>query len=299
MLSVQQITKRFGHQTAVNQASFRLNPGEVLGLIGQNGAGKTTTFRMILGFLTPDDGQIEWDGQPMAGIDHHFIGYLPEERGLYPKMTIENQILFFGQLHGMKRRDILSQLDIWMKRFEVKGKRTDKIKDLSKGNQQKVQLIAALIHMPKLAILDEPFSGLDPVNAGLLESGIHMLQKAGTAIIFSSHDMRNVAELSDRILMLRDGRTVLSGTVEDIQNQYGRTRILLEHPALNRAELATLPGVSSFRENGDRYTLILKDEAAGKTIFEKISSRGYIQTFSQQAPSLDEIFRMKVGEAHV
>ncbi len=299
MLSVQQITKQFGDQVAVSKESFQLNPGEVLGLIGQNGAGKTTTFRMILGFLTPDVGKIEWEGQPMAKLDHHFIGYLPEERGLYPKMTIEKQVLFFGQLHGMSRREILSQLDGWMDRFQVKGKRSDKIKDLSKGNQQKVQLIAALIHMPKLAILDEPFSGLDPVNAGLLKAGIRRLQAAGTAIIFSSHDMSNVAELSDRVLMLRDGETALSGTVAEIQAQYGRTRILLEKPALNRAELASLPGVSSVRENGDRYTLVLKDEAAGPAIFKAVSANGYVQTFSQQAPSLDEIFRMKVGEAHV
>lgn len=296
MLAVQQVTKRFGSHAAVDQVSFQVNPGEILGLIGQNGAGKTTTFRMIMGFLTPDAGQIAWQGRPMANLDHHFIGYLPEERGLYPKMTIEEQILFFGQLHGMTRKAVSGQLDAWMARFQVKGKRTDKIKDLSKGNQQKVQLIAALIHMPKLAILDEPFSGLDPVNAGLLESGIRLLQKAGTAIIFSSHDMRNVAALSDRVVMLRDGQMVLSGTVDEIQKQYGRTRILLEQPALNRAELATLPGVSSVRENGDRYTLILKDEAAGAAIFKAVSAGGYIQTFSQQAPSLDEIFRMKVGE---
>lgn len=296
MLAVQQVTKRFGSHAAVDQVSFQVNPGEILGLIGQNGAGKTTTFRMIMGFLTPDAGQIAWQGRPMANLDHHFIGYLPEERGLYPKMTIEEQILFFGQLHGMTRKAVLAQLDAWMVKFQVKGKRTDKIKDLSKGNQQKVQLIAALIHMPKLAILDEPFSGLDPVNAGLLESGIRLLQKAGTAIIFSSHDMRNVAALSDRVVMLRDGQMVLSGTVDEIQKQYGRTRILLEQPALSRAELATLPGVSSVRENGDRYTLILKDEAAGAAIFKAVSAGGYIQTFSQQAPSLDEIFRMKVGE---
>lgn len=298
MLSVQQVTKRFGNQAAVDQATFQLKPGEILGLIGQNGAGKTTTFRMILGFLTPDAGQINWDGQSMAELDHRFVGYLPEERGLYPKMTIEEQVLFFGQLHGMSRRAVSAALTDWLARFQVKGKRSDKIKDLSKGNQQKVQLISALIHMPKLAILDEPFSGLDPVNAGLLEQGIRLLQKNGTAIIFSSHDMRNVAELSDRILMLRNGRTVLSGTVDDIQKQYGRTRILLERPALNRAELAGLPGVSSVRENGDRYTLALKDETAGSAIFKAVSANGYIQTFSQQAPSLDEIFRMKVGESN-
>ncbi|WP_034995701.1 ABC transporter ATP-binding protein, partial [Liquorilactobacillus vini] len=165
MLQVNDLTKTFGQATAVDHESFQVKPGEILGLIGQNGAGKTTTFRMILNFLTPDSGQITWENQPLNRTDYDQIGYLPEERGLYPKMRVGEQLTYFARLHGMKLAEIRQQIPQWLKRFQVKGKLTDKVKDLSKGNQQKVQLIATLIHMPKLVILDEPFSGLDPVNA--------------------------------------------------------------------------------------------------------------------------------------
>lgn len=296
MLEVAGVTKRFGDQTAVDEVSFTIAPGEILGLIGQNGAGKTTTFRMILDLLQPDAGRISWQGQPLAQLNRDFIGYLPEERGLYPKLTIEEQVQFFGQLHGMTAKDVDAQLDDWLHRFEVKGKRKDKIKDLSKGNQQKVQLIAALIAMPKLLILDEPFSGLDPVNASLLEAGVRLLQENGAAIIFSSHDMRNVESLSDRLVMLKNGREVLTGTVAEIRAQYGRVRIHLDEPALTKAELAALPGVAQVTQTGSHFELALADEAAGQAIFDRVTAGGYIAGFRQQAPSLDEIFRMKVGE---
>lgn len=297
MLELRGITKRFGQQIAVQDESFTVRPGEILGLIGQNGAGKTTTFRMILGFIRPDLGEVRWDGRPIAQIDRDIIGYLPEERGLYPKMTVGAQVQFFGQLHGMTKEQVNTALPDWMARFQVKGKKTDKVKDLSKGNQQKIQLICALIFQPRLLILDEPFSGLDPVNAGLLEDGIRALQASGAAIIFSSHDMSNVEALSDHLVMLKNGRTVLSGTVDEIRDSYGRTRISLERPALDEAALKALPGVASVAKHGEHYLLHLTDPAAGRDIFQAVSRDGYIAEFSQQAPDLDEIFRMKVGEA--
>ncbi|MFD1439902.1 ABC transporter ATP-binding protein [Lacticaseibacillus hegangensis] len=296
MLELTGITKRFGQQLAVADESFTVQPGEILGLIGQNGAGKTTTFRMILGFIRPDKGDVLWDHQPIAQINRDIIGYLPEERGLYPKLTVEAQVQFFGQLHGMSKAEVNAALPDWMARFEVKGKKTDKVKDLSKGNQQKIQLICALIFQPRLLILDEPFSGLDPVNAGLLEDGIRALQASGAAIIFSSHDMSNVEALSDHLVMLKNGRTVLSGTVDEIRDSYGRTRISLERPGLDKSALKALPGVSSVAKHGDHYLLHLTDPGAGRAIFQAVSKDGYIAEFSQQAPDLDEIFRMKVGE---
>ncbi|WP_155287441.1 ABC transporter ATP-binding protein [Lacticaseibacillus zhaodongensis] len=297
MLELKGITKRFGQQTAVQDESFTVNPGEIFGLIGQNGAGKTTTFRMILGFIRPDAGEVLWEHQAITQINRDLIGYLPEERGLYPKMTIEAQVQFFGQLHGMTRAQVNAALPGWLDRFQVKGKKTDKVKDLSKGNQQKVQLICALIFQPRLLILDEPFSGLDPINASLLEDGIHALQESGAAIIFSSHDMSNVATLSDRLVMLKNGRTVLNGTVDEIRAAYGRTRITLEQPALTAAELRALPGVAAVSQHGEHFRLELTDAAAGRAIFQAVSRDGYIREFSQQAPSLDEIFRMKAGAA--
>lgn len=214
MLEIKDLVKTFGTMTAVDHVSFTVKPGEIMGLIGQNGAGKTTTFRMILNFLTPDSGTISWNGQPLTAKDYDIIGYLPEERGLYPKMRVQDQIVYFARLRGMKTAEIKARIPEWLERFQVKGKATDKIKDLSKGNQQKVQVIATMIHMPKLVILDEPFSGLDPVNASLLMAGIEMLKDNGAAIIYSSHDMANVEAISDHLVMLKQGRMVLNGAVK-------------------------------------------------------------------------------------
>ncbi len=294
MLEVKQLNKRFGSMQAVRDESFTVNNGEIMGLIGQNGAGKTTTFRMILNFLKPDQGQVLLDGHALTAADYNSIGYLPEERGLYPKMKVEDQIVYFAQLHGMKARAALTQLDSWMKRFDVKGKRSDRVKDLSKGNQQKVQLIATLIHMPKLVILDEPFSGLDPVNASVLEDGIRMMRNEGAAIIYSSHDMGNVEALSDHLIMLRSGSVVLNGTVDEIRDSFGRTKVYLESP-LSRSDLEAIAGVRQVKDDGRRKIITLDDPAAGQTIFAAATANGYIQEFSQQAPTLDEIFRIKAG----
>lgn len=295
MLTLSHLEKSFGSMKAVDDVSFTVKPGEILGLIGQNGAGKTTTFRMILNFLTPDRGTILWKGHAFSSRDYDQLGYLPEERGLYPKMTVEQQILYFAQLRDRKVSEIKPRIDEWLARFAVKGRRTDKIKDLSKGNQQKVQLIATLIHEPELIILDEPFSGLDPVNAGLLEDGIEWLKHKGAAIIFSSHDMTNVAKISDRIVMLRQGQVALEGTVDEIRNQFGRTKLFLESQ-LSAETLQAFPGVSRVTQHGQQFELTLANETVGHQLFELATKTGYIPEFSQQAPSLDEIFRIKVAE---
>lgn len=295
MLEVKHLTKRFGDMVAVSDASFVVKPGEIMGLIGQNGAGKTTTFRMILNFIEPDSGTVSWLGHKLTQADYNALGYLPEERGLYTKMRVEDQIMYFAQLRGMKARDVRVQIDDWMRRFEVKGKRTDKVKDLSKGNQQKIQLIAALIHMPRLVILDEPFTGLDPVNASILEDGIRMLRDDGAAIIYSSHNMGNVETLSDHLIMLRRGAVVLSGEVGQIRQSFGRTKLFIQSP-LTKAELEAFAGVVKVQPSGARQIVTLSDPEAGKAIFAAATAGGYIPEFSQQPPTLDEIFRMKAGE---
>ncbi|WP_179395099.1 ABC transporter ATP-binding protein [Lacticaseibacillus absianus] len=297
MLELHDLTKRFGTMTAVDHESFTVHPGEIMGLIGQNGAGKTTTFRMILNFLTPDAGQVTWNGQPLTRADYDMIGYLPEERGLYPKMRVQDQIVYFARLRGMKTAAIKAEIPAWFDRFQVKGKLTDKVKDLSKGNQQKVQLIATLIHMPKLVILDEPFSGLDPVNASLLQDGIMMLRDHGAAIIYSSHDMGNVEAISDHLVMLRNGQTVLNGTVDAIRQQFGRTKLFLESP-LTEAQLRAFDGVSRVVAHGRQFELTLATPAVGEQIFAAATQSGYIPEFRQVPPSLDEIFRLKAGADH-
>lgn len=298
MLEAKNLKKSFGDLTAVNDVSFTIKQGEILGMIGQNGAGKTTTFRLILDFLTADSGEILWNGKPLTKEDYNIIGYLPEERGLYPKVTIEDQLIYFARLRGKTKKEVKPLIDMWMEKFQVKGKKTDKVKSLSKGNQQKVQLIATLLHNPKLVILDEPFSGLDPVNAGLLEAGIKELKDRGACVIFSSHNMNNVEEICDHLLMLRDGSSVLKGTVKEIREQFGRTKLFLE-TTMSQKELSELPGVKNIHLTKEGvYAIDLEDASYGESIFNTVTKNGYIPTFSQQPPSLEEIFKKKAGEPH-
>ncbi len=296
MLEVQNLVKTFGGVTAVDQVSFRIPDGKILGLIGQNGAGKTTTFRLILDFLSADTGEVLWNGHHLSEKDYNTIGYLPEERGLYPKLTIEDHLIYFARLRGKTKKEIIPQIDFWMEKFEVKGKKTDKVQSLSKGNQQKVQLIATLIHQPRLIILDEPFSGLDPVNAELLNDGILELKEQGSAVIFSSHNMDNVEKICDHLIMLKDGKMVLDGRVHTIRESFGRTKLFLES-LLSSAELLTIEGVIRVQDRLDHTKeLVLANPEVGKVIFERATAQGYIPVFSQQPPTLEEIFKWKAGE---
>lgn len=296
MLEVKDLVKTFGNYTAVDHLSFTIPDGKIMGLIGQNGAGKTTTFRLILDFLTQDQGEVLWNGRPLDEKDYDMIGYLPEERGLYPKVTIQDQLIYFAELRGKTKKEIEPKIDFWMEKFQVKGKKTDRVKSLSKGNQQKVQLIATLIHEPKLIILDEPFSGLDPVNAELLKDGIIELKKNGSCVIFSSHNMDNVEKICDDLIMLRNGKTVLNGKVHEIRESFGRTKVFLES-GMTKSEVEEIEGVQLVekREDGS-LEITLSSPEAGKEIFARATSRGYIPMFNQQPPTLEEIFKMKAGE---
>ncbi|MFK5277092.1 ABC transporter ATP-binding protein [Lactococcus lactis] len=269
---------------------------EIIGeLIGQNGAGKTTTFRMILNFISADQGKITWQDGPITQEIKQKIGFLPEERGLYQKMTVEDQILYFAELHGMKRADARIKLQDWMKRLEVVGKPTDKVQTLSKGNAQKIQFIATLIHEPEFLILDEPFTGLDPVNTELLRNEIKRSRDKGAAVIFSNHNMSDVELLSDHLLMLKGGQTILNGTVEAIRASYGRTRIYLESDLPNE-ELSVITGVESIEKRGSGRSIKISEAEVGREIFQKVAKDGYVQAFVQSPPSLDEIFRMEAAE---
>lgn len=301
MLTANHLIKTFGELRAVDDVSFEIQPSTIMGIIGQNGSGKTTIFRMILDFLTPEEGgYVNWKGEPIDKQLYNIVGYLPEERGLYEKMTIEQQIVYFAQLRGMKKNEIIVKIDEWMKKFNVVGKRTDKIKTLSKGNQQKVQLIGTLIHEPELVILDEPFSGLDPVNAELLQNGILELKAKGSCIIFSSHNMNNVEEVCDSLIMIDKGKRVLYGTIEDVRESFGRTLLYIETPHWTKERLTRLPGVTKVVEQGNHlFTLYLSDANYGEDLFNTISEGRYIRKFSQQPPSLEQIFKMKVGESNV
>lgn len=294
-LKIDKVRKSFGDKIAVDNLNMVVKPGEVMGLIGQNGAGKTTTFRMILNFISADQGKITWQDGPITQEIKQKIGFLPEERGLYQKMTVEDQILYFAELHGMKRADARIKLQDWMKRLEVVGKPTDKVQTLSKGNAQKIQFIATLIHEPEFLILDEPFTGLDPVNTELLRNEIKRSRDKGAAVIFSNHNMSDVELLSDHLLMLKGGQTILNGTVEAIRASYGHTRIYLESDLPNE-ELSVITGVESIEKRGSGRSIKISEAEVGREIFQKVAKDGYVQAFVQSPPSLDEIFRMEAAE---
>ncbi|MCY7210094.1 ABC transporter ATP-binding protein [Streptococcus sp. IsoGale021] len=294
MLEIQKLEKSFGQKQVLFGVDFRAESGQILGLIGKNGAGKTTIFHSILRFLEYS-GNITFDKQPISQETYRKIGYLPEERSLMSKLTVYEQVRYLANLKGVPNAVVKEKLPQWMERLQVKGKVTDKIKSLSKGNQQKVQLIITLLHEPNLIILDEPFSGLDPVNTEILKQVIIEEKERGATIIFSDHVMTNVEELCDDVVMIRDGKVILDGSVQEVRNQYGKTRLFVSS-SLSQTELEALPHVTKASlTNQGTWRLVLDDEAAGKELFDLLTKGQYIETFDQQAPTIDEIFKLESG----
>lgn len=293
-LALSNVTKKYRDFVAVDHIDFTINRGEIFGLIGQNGAGKTTTFRMILNLQDTTEGEILWNGKTVNNLNRDFLGYLPEERGIYPQMKVEEQLYFFGELHGKSKKELKPRIDYWLERFDLEEKRKVKAETLSKGNQQKVQLIASFIHEPQFLILDEPFSGLDPVNRELLMSAIIELRDKGVTILFSSHQMDNVEELCDRLCILKRGKSLFSGDLQELKEQYGKVNLRVR-TAMTKPELAALDGVVNVKQTNDGYTLRLENETHGPALFERIGRGQYIEKFSMDYLSLDEIFKLKVG----
>lgn len=295
MLQVENLNKSFGSKQVLFDINFKADNGKILGLIGKNGSGKTTLFHSILKFVKYQ-GTITIDGHSFSSRDYNSVGYLPEERSLMPKLTVLEQVSFLASLKGMKKDEVKHDLQDWMQKLEVKGQITDKIKSLSKGNQQKIQLIATLIHQPNLIILDEPFSGLDPVNVEIIKEVILQEKKRGATILFSDHDMSNVEELCDDVVMINNGHIVLNGAVNDVRNNFGLTRLFIR-TNLNLDNVKNLPGVeNAILQNNGIYKLWLTDASYGEEIFNTLSHGKYLQTFDQEPPTLDEIFKMKAGE---
>ncbi|RHW38270.1 ATP-binding cassette domain-containing protein [Lysinibacillus yapensis] len=293
-LALEHVVKKYKDFTAVNDLNFIIGKGEIFGLIGQNGAGKTTTFRMILDLQDQTSGKITWDGIPIKKVNRDWLGYLPEERGIFPQMKVEEQLIFFGELRGMQRGELKKEIDFWITFFDLEEKRHQKAETLSKGNQQKVQLIASFIHKPKFLILDEPFSGLDPVNRDLLKEAILLLKERGVTILFSSHQMDNVEELCDHLCLLKRGISLFSGSLLDLKKQYGKTKLTLR-TSFPLSELKKMAGVKEVKIDRDEYLVTLTDESFAETIFDVVSNGQYIEKFSLDYLSLDEIFKDKVG----
>lgn len=296
-LKVDRIFKQYGDKTAVNGISFEVGEGEIYGLLGGNGAGKTTTMRMVLGLIYPDGGSIQYHGKPYGAEQLRGLGYLPEERGLYAKVKVSDQILYLAQLRGMKRKDADANLKRWLERFGVPEYYGKRVEELSKGNQQKIQFIASVIHNPKIIIMDEAFSGLDPVNVELLKSTVKELRDSGTSILFSTHRMEHVEELCRNITILHKSNPVLQGNLKAIKKQFPRERVIL-HTDGEVSGLEAVGGVSRVdrRENG--YELRIDREEAARPILELAMAQTNVQRFEILEPTLNEIFIKTVGESH-
>lgn len=294
MLKVENLSKSFGDLLALNRADFEVKDGELFGVIGQNGAGKSTLFRCIMNFYSKYDGNITYNGKKFSKVPLEKIGFLPEERSLDPKRKVEDQIRYFAKLNKMKNITD-EKLKEWFDYFEIDGKLSSKIKELSKGNQQKVQLLCALIYKPEFVILDEPFSGLDPYNIRLLEKIIKDVNKEGTTIMFSSHNMENVESLCQKLIMLKKGNIVLNGSPQEIRNSYERKKLVVE----SSEDLFFLndENIEMISQDENIWTFILKDEEYAKVIFKKIVDNvGFVPYFDQSPPTLNEIFARKVEE---
>lgn len=297
MLEVKNVDKYYGNFKAVDNLSFKVDKGEIFGLLGVNGAGKTTTFRMIMNLIKPSSGTITFNGRKIDYDVTDKIGFLTEERSLLTKLTVKEQILFYGALKSLDNETILKRLDKLLERFEITDYKDRKINTLSKGNQQKVQFISAIINEPKLLILDEPFSGLDPINIELFKSVILELKEKGTSIIFSSHRMDHVEFFCEKLVILVKGKTVLKGYLKDIKNEFKMKKVIISGD-VNKKDLEKIKGVISVNKIKDEYCVNIKDSSVNKEIFSYIKKKNNITKYLTKEPSLEEIFVAKVGEAY-
>ncbi len=297
MLEVKEVTKYYGDFKAVDNLSFSVDKGEIFGLLGVNGAGKTTTFRMIMNLIKPTSGKITFNGKKIDYDVTDNIGFLTEERSLLTKLTVKEQMLFYGRLKSLSEDVILKRLDKLLKKFDISDYKDRKINTLSKGNQQKVQFISAIINEPKLLILDEPFSGLDPINIELFKSVILELKEKGTSIIFSSHRMDHVELFCEKLVILVKGKTVLKGYLKDIKNDYKIKRIIIEGD-VNKKELSKIEGVISVSKNASSYIVNIKEQKYSKNVFSYLKTCDNITKYLVEDASLEEIFVAKVGEAY-
>jgi ABC-2 type transport system ATP-binding protein len=294
-LEIDSISKRFGDTVAVEDLGFDVRAGELFGFVGRNGAGKTTTMRIVLGVLAADRGEVRWSGRPLDLKTRRRIGYMPEERGLYPKMPIAEQLTYLGELHGMAGRDATAATLQWLERFDLAERRNAELQTLSLGNQQRIQLAAALVFSPDVLVLDEPFAGLDPVAVDVLTEVLRERAEAGVAVIFSSHELELVERICDRVGIIDRGRLVAIGSVEDLRRG-APDRLWVDAPAAGEQWLQDVPGATLVQADGSRLLVELAPGANDQTILQAALRTGPVREFRPAQQSLGELFRSYIEE---
>lgn len=297
MLKVENVEKYYGNLKAVDNLSFEVKDGEIFGLLGLNGAGKTTTFRMIMGLLDKTKGTVLLNGKPIDYSVTDHIGFVTEERSLLIKLTVKEQAMLYGHLKGMDSNQIEKRLTELLKRFGITEYENRKIKELSKGNQQKIQFIMAIMNKPKLLILDEPFSGLDPINVEMFMGVIRELEKDGCIIIFSSHRMEHVELFCEELVVLVNGKSVLSGNLKDIKESYRKKNVKIIG-SVKKEDLMKIKGVVNVTKNNVEYNVSIESAEMVENVFKYVSKCQNVTKFEVEEPSLNEIFVSVVGESY-
>ena len=296
-LVVEHVNKSFAEFHVIKDLSMEVKEGTIFGFLGANGAGKTTTMRMILDIIRPDSGRITWNGQDVREVPRRNWGYLPEERGLYPKMKVDEQLLFLARLQGLSKQAAQQALDEWLDRFQINANRKKKIEELSKGNQQKVQFLATVLHDPAILIMDEPFSGLDPVNANVLKEAFLEMHRRGKTIVFSTHQLEQTEELCQDVVIINKGQIVVQGSVQEVRREHGRNVVRLKLDNDPEARwLDTLEGVQVTKRRQDYIEMQIEANLNPNLIVEAaLQHGGVISRFELTEPSLTDIFIEHVG----
>jgi ABC-2 type transport system ATP-binding protein len=292
-LHVDRVSRRYGDVVALRDLSLQVAPGELFGFVGANGAGKTTTMRIVMGVLAADAGQVRWNGAPVDFETRRRFGYMPEERGLYPKMRVLEQLVYLAQLHGLRAEAGRRGAMQWLERLGLAERANDDVQKLSRGNQQRVQLAAALLYNPELLILDEPFAGLDPVAVDVMSDVLKERSREGIPVIFSSHQLEIVEELCDRVGIIQSGHMVAAGTVDELR-QGGPRRYWVDASPNGWAK--TIPGVTVVRRNGSETLIELADGTDDQAVLRAALAEGPVHEFRRDIPRLSELFRHVVGE---
>jgi ABC-2 type transport system ATP-binding protein len=297
ILQLQNVTKSYENHVAVNDVSFNIPKGSIFGLLGPNGAGKTSLIRIITTITRADSGTVFLDGEKLSSNHPAQIGYMPEERGLYKKMKTGEQLLYLAQLKGLSRQEARTAIKYWFEKFDIDNWWGKRVEELSKGMQQKIQFIATVIHRPKLLILDEPFSGLDPINASLMKDEINELHRNGTSIVFSTHRMEQVEEICENIVLINRGKNVLEGPVKNIKDQFKENRFRVQFEGTLPAQLDEKYQIVN--QSANQITVKLQNNFSSNELLRHLLNEGvYIHAFNEILPSLNEIFIRQVGESN-